>query len=159
MTIPDLDRVIETADFSEWDVDAATCGLCGTFALAMTATFPSLHLELVCLADETGQAKIARDGQPYWRHAVVRHGERLFDIQGEAQLSDLLDNYCWNNPHGKGGKLVPINGEDLLAMLQGDGKSFDGGYLAYWIKQLEGAVSALRQSPQHAGRAGPTANP
>jgi hypothetical protein len=156
---PDVEQVVERANFSEWDVDTATSGLCGTFALAMKSAFPSLRLALVCLADENGMAKIARDGQPYWRHVVVRDGERLFDIQGEALISDLVENYCWNNPHGKGGILVPIGEDDLLALVQCDGKSFDAGYLASWTEQLQGAVSASGQTPQAGRTAGPTASP
>lgn len=159
MSPPDLEQVVERTAFSEWDVDAATTGLCGTFAIAMKSTFPGLHLALVCLADEHGKAKIARDGQPYWRHVVVRDGERLFDIQGEALLSDLVENYCWNNPHGKGGILVPIEEDDLLALIQGDGKSFDAGYLASWIEQLQGAASTSGQTPQEGRTVGPTASP
>lgn len=144
----DLARRVETAirlaGFTEWDRDSATEGLCGTFALALKAEFPQVDLDLICLDDGEGKALIAVDGQPYWKHVAARVGDRLFDIDGEVLLDDLIANYCWDNPRGKGGTALPVDADKLETLLKGDGKSFCAHYMDKWQADLRrGAQTVL----------------
>lgn len=137
-----VEVAIRLAGFSEWDRDSATEGLCGTFALALKAEFPQVDLDLICLADGQGKALIAADGQPYWKHVVARVGDRLFDIDGAVLLDDLILNYCWDNPRGKGGTALPVNAAELKTLLNGDGKSFCAHYMDKWQADLRPGAQA-----------------
>lgn len=138
-----IDTLIETAGFDECDQDAGTSGLCGTFALALQAVVPELKLGLICLADREGQPLRAGDGDPYWKHVVAIDGEHLFDVEGHVLLEHVIENFCWDNPIGKGGVLVPIDRGDLEALLN-DKKSFDQACYDRWSAMLSEQLQNVR---------------
>ena len=132
----DAAEAIEAAAFDEYDIDAGTNSLCGTFALALKKSFPEVELGLIVLNDAKSQPLIAKDGQYIWRHAIGIVDDRLFDIEGEVQLEHLVDNYCWNNPKGKGGSLVRVSEDVFLAHVDDAKGSFDPAYYAKWMKAI-----------------------
>lgn len=129
--------IIAAANLDEYDVDAATSGLCGTFALAVKAVVPHATLSLICLTDKQGLPQVCPKGYPIWRHVVVCSGSRLFDVEGDVRLPDLVANYCWNTPSGGGGTLLPISEDCLVELLLSDRKSFDQRWFEKWVGALE----------------------
>jgi hypothetical protein len=132
-----IGEVLEAAGLDEYDRDAATSGLCGTFALALKAACPDGTFGLICMTDKTGSPVIAPDGIPFWRHVVVVDEDYLFDVDGEVLLADLIANYCWDNKIGGTGTLLPVSEDRLTAILKSDRKSFDDRWLAKWSEDLE----------------------
>ena len=141
----DVGEAISTAGFSDREADSATSGLCGTFALALKSAFPGLGLALLCLSDREGEVVVASDGDPMWKHALATDGDRLYDIGGEVALADLIENYCWDNPRGKGGVLFHVDRQELEELLRRDGRSFDESRLADWSETLVLARTHLLQ--------------
>ncbi|WP_315922008.1 hypothetical protein [Mesorhizobium sp. SP-1A] len=132
----DIAEAIRAAEFDEYDLDAGTNSFCGTFALALKKSFPEIELGLIVFNDEKGQPLIAKDGQYVWRHAVGVADDRLFDIEGEVLLEHLIDNYCWNNPKGKGGSLVRVTEDEFLAHVDDTKGSFNPTYYRKWMKAI-----------------------
>jgi hypothetical protein len=132
-----IGEVLEAAGLDEYDRDVATSGLCGTFALALKAACPDVSFGLICMTDKTGSPVVASDGIPFWRHVVAVDQDRLFDVDGEVRLDDLIENYCWDNKFGGTGTLLPVSEDRLTAILKSDQKSFDDRWLAKWSEDLE----------------------
>lgn len=139
----DLDAVIAAASFDENDVDMATAGLCGTFALAMKYVFPDVVIGLVCLSGADGEPLRADDGDPMWRHVVVMADGLHFDVDGRVLPEHVIENYCWGNPAATGGCVVPIGPLELSEILCNDNKSFDGAYLKRWATMLQDGLDRL----------------
>ncbi len=136
MDLPDLIKeTIENADLDEYDKDAATNGLCGTFALALQSVFPESELGLLCLTKD-GSILKDTDGTPFWVHALTMCNNRLFDADGEVILDDLKANYCEYRPNYQGAAILPISREKLTFILKDDNKSFDEYYFEEWTKKL-----------------------
>jgi hypothetical protein len=136
----EIAEVIAAAEFDEYDADLGTDGLCATFALALKHVFPEVDLALVVLVDADGHVPVDRiDGMPYWRHVVGLHNGAIFDVDGSVELQHLIDNYCWNNRFGKGGKLYSISHEGLTELAKGDDKSFDLKWFEKWVEDLKNA--------------------
>lgn len=79
-----IDAMIKRAGYSEDEIEDATCGLCGTFALALYRylTKQGIASQLVFFSE-------ADDGQDVppgylWRHVAVKVGERYYDIRGRV---------------------------------------------------------------------------
>lgn len=125
---------IDLADFDEYERDAGTSGLCGTFALALQRVFPHLALRLVCHKNEDGEPRRCRDGSLFWRHVVAADADGLYDIDGCGQPKDLAENYCWDN--SAGGCLVEVDPAELLSILKADQKSFDPLCFERWTARL-----------------------
>jgi hypothetical protein len=132
----DIADTIVAADFDEYDIDAGTNCFCGTFALALKKSFPEVEFGLIVLNDENGEPMIAKDGQFVWKHAVATVANRLFDIEGEVELSHLIENYCWKNPARTGGSLVKMAEEVFLAHIDDEKGSFDRSYYDKWLHRL-----------------------
>lgn len=132
----DIAEAIGAAEFDEYDIDAGTNSFCGTFALVLKKSFLEVELGLIVFNDENGQPLIAKDGQYVWRHAVGVVDDRLFDIEGEVLLEHLVENYCWNNPKGKGGSLVRVTEDQFLAHVDDAKGSFDPAYYAKWTMAI-----------------------
>jgi hypothetical protein len=137
----DLDEVIVAAGFDECDRDIATCGLCGTFALALKKVVPEVRLALLCW--KTSEPV----DQPWWRHVVATYQDRLYDVDGEVELNDIIDNYCWDNPERLGGYLIEITEDKLLSLLQADAKSWDSEYHSLWSWKLAQAIELNAKVP------------
>ena len=149
-----VEHIIDLADFDEYDRDMGTSGLCATFAMALKAAFPSLRYELLCHADENGNPRMAKDGDPVWRHAVVRDDEgRIFDVDGKVAMDDIIVNYCWDNPKHTGGVLLAVDDVEFRRIIMADRKSFDDRYFAKWsqmiadAKEIFDATSAVSKTP------------
>nr|WP_250808600.1 hypothetical protein [Neorhizobium tomejilense] len=140
-----LSDMIEACAFDEYDVDIATSGLCGTFALALKSVFPQVGLAVICDNDEQGKPDRASDGDLAWRHVVAVFEGELFDVEGMVQLEHLVDNYCWRNPHGTGGSLVLQSLAEIEELLQDGGKSYDAGRLEEWSATMKRAMAAIEQ--------------
>lgn len=132
----DIAEVIKVVSFDEYDIDSGTNSFCGTFAMVLKKSFPDVELGLIVFDDAKGQPLIAKDGQYVWRHAVVIVDNRLFDIEGEVLLEHLVDNYCWDNPKGKGGSLVRVSEDVFLAHVDDAKGSFDPAYFKKWMKAI-----------------------
>jgi hypothetical protein len=141
-----IGEVLEAAGLDEYDRDAATSGLCGTFALAFKAACPDVSFGLICMTDKTGSPVVASDGIPFWRHVVVVDQDRLFDVDGEVRLDDLIANYCWDNKSGGTGTLLPVSEDRLTEILKSDRKSFDDRWLAKWSEDLGRGSCFVRES-------------
>jgi hypothetical protein len=140
-----LAEVLATAALGEYDQDAATSGLCGTFALAMKAVCPEVSLGLICLTDKTGAVLHGRDDIPYWRHVVAKLDDELFDVDGRVELAHVVENYCWGNPCGGHGDFLPVTEKRLREILLSDRKSYDEIWLSKWIDVLGSAYAAISE--------------
>lgn len=147
----EIEDIILAANFDENDVDAGTNCFCGTFALALKKSFPEVELGLIVFNDAKGHPQVAKDGEFVWRHAVGIVADTLFDIEGEVQLSHLIENYCWNNPARTGGSLVKMADEVFLAHIDDNKGSFDRSYYNKWLQSLEQAkeLSNIREASSH----------
>jgi hypothetical protein len=130
----DLDEIILASNFDDGDRDVATSGLCGTFALALKKVVPDVKLALLCWTTSEPAIK------PWWRHVVAIYKDRLYDVDGEVELRDIVDNYCWDNPERLGGHLLEIEEDSLRALLQSDLKSWDDEYFVLWANKLTDVV-------------------
>lgn len=136
--------VIEAAEFDEYDVDMGTAGLCVTFALALKQVFPDVDLTLVVLVDQGGSVCVNKqDGIPLWKHVVGLHNGVLLDVDGAVKLEHVIENYCWDNRFGKGGKLFPISHEGLREIAMADNRSFDDRWFEKWATDLARARSKV----------------
>lgn len=145
----DLSSVIDAAGFTENDTDMATSGLCGTLSLALKQVFPEVSFAFICVNDLEGRpARSKRDGGLLWKHAVVTYEGSIFDVDGMVRLDDLVENYCWDNQHGTGGTMVPVDDSAFLEVLHADAKSFDQEYLERWSQMLAASLQrAARAFP------------
>lgn len=77
--------------------------------------------------------------------------DKLFDIEGEVQLSHLIENYCWNNPARTGGSLVKMEEDVFLAYIDDKKCSFNRSYYNKWLQSLEQAkeLSNIREASSH----------
>lgn len=143
--------VVLAADFDENDIDAGTNSFCGTFAMALKTSFPAIELGLIVFNDKHGQPFVAKDGEFVWRHAEGIVADKLFDIEGEVQLSHLIENYCWNNPARTGGSLVKMEEDVFLAHIDDDKGSFKRSYYNKWVQSLEHAkeLSVVHEVSSH----------
>lgn len=135
--------VIERCGFNEVDLDIATSGLCGMFALALYRTLQRrgmpAELALLCKTN-AGSIIYNKDGVPWWRHAVVRVNGALFDVDGRVRLEDCIANYCWGWPGDGAGKLLPTTPVEFIKIMRAcRDNSVDWRHQAKWRRQLKAA--------------------
>jgi hypothetical protein len=102
--LPRIAKIIGGAGLTEHDIDLATSGLCGTFALAifrhLTNQGIPARLIVVSLRRKAGSPDYVSGHHRNirhirWRHAVVESGGAYFDIEGRIELAHAFHNYCW----------------------------------------------------------------
>jgi hypothetical protein len=102
--LPRIAEIVRRAGLTEHDIDLATSGLCGTFALALYRHLTNqgipARLAFVCLRRKDGSPDYVpgHDGDIRhirWRHALVESGGAYFDIEGRIELAHAFHNYCW----------------------------------------------------------------
>lgn len=131
-----IDSLIINSEFDENDIDAGTAGLCGTFALSLADVLGTNKFGL--LVPNNKNSEPIKDGNDWlWNHVVVLHDSKLYDIEGEVRLADIISNYCWNNPNKTGCSLIPVDRKELEQIIKSDNKSFDSRYYYKWFKQLK----------------------
>lgn len=134
-------RLIADAAFDEHDLDIATSGLCGTFALALLDTLRERGIAA------TGVVAYIGEPSTYvkrieWRHALIEAEGRLFDVEGEVQRADVLENYCWGRTNKPCGFQL-LDDVAFRALIMRTRNSYDRRWYADWTE-------ALRLATRHA---------
>lgn len=134
-----IGALIASCGFTEHQIDTATSGYCGTFAIALHRVLlrrgiPN-QLVLFCLKREDGKIAWDKDGVPWWRHVAVKVGDRYYDIEGHQEPEWIIDNYCW--AHVGGADVLPVSEEDLIPILRKTNESHSTSYLKDWMKNLD----------------------
>lgn len=132
-------KMIAAAEFDDNQRDIATSGLCATFALAL--------LKVARRHGANAQAVVAYVGDPSlhpakitWRHALIEADGRYFDIEGEVEPEDVVENYCWGRTTEKCG-LLALDDSRFQALINSTRNAFD----AAWLKTWTAALSASAQ--------------
>ena len=146
-----IDALLERCRFSEDDIDLATSGLCATFALSLYRDLLKRGIEtdlvLICLADKDGKPACGqKSGNIFWKHVAVRHNDNYYDIYGNEKLTDMISNYCWDNPRGSGGVPVQVTFKHLTKIMRDHKPAYDRQYRLNWKARLAGVdLSDLMQ--------------
>ena len=102
-------QLISSGNFTRADIDDATCGFCGTFALALHRELQKrgIQSQLVVFSEPEWESL---PGLVMWRHALVRSGENYYDVRGKVSEDDV---------HGEFGthEIKDVNEAQLLKMI------------------------------------------
>lgn len=144
-----IDRLIAACEFDEYDTDIGTCGLCGVFAIALHRELArvgvSSQIELLCAAKIPGQASYQRSALSshppdirglYWRHVMLRVGDRHYDIEGHVHIAHAIENYCIDDGH-RYGVLMPVTFLETTRLIRDLlSYSYDRGYHVKWRQKI-----------------------
>jgi len=139
-----MEALFDQAALTEHDVDLATSGLCGTFALALYREVirrgvPAL-LVFACLGKPDGTPEFVpgHEGdirQIRWRHALVKVGNDFYDVEGRVEVAHVYENYCWNQVVA-GGVSIPVTLRQFIDILRQTRSSYDGRNYVRWKRAL-----------------------
>ncbi|MFC5507775.1 hypothetical protein [Bosea massiliensis] len=135
-------RLIAHAAFDEHDLDIATSGLCGTFALALLDTLRERGIAAAGVVAYIGEPS-TNVKRIEWRHALIETEGRLFDVEGEVERADVLENYCWgrtNKPCG----FQSLDDVAFRALIVRTRNSYDRRWYADWAEALRLAARHVR---------------
>lgn len=138
MTIDDL---YAKAAFDDDDRDMGTSGLCATFALALYERLTALGMQASFVIACVGDASL-KPSDLHWRHALVEHAGKFYDVDGEVLGEHVLDNYCWGtlSPHRT---LMPLSKQDFLLLIDSTPNAYDENYYRIWGNKLKAASNAI----------------
>ena len=134
-----IDALI-VARFGDYDLDMATSGWCGTFALALYRWLRTKgydpKLLVFCTwargcARGTKISPIQKDDILSWRHVVVEVDGRLYDVHGRVTAEDTHANFSTDF-------VEEISEPELLRYLRREGtRSYSWRKLRAWSGSLE----------------------
>lgn len=137
----DVGQIINAANFNDGDQHRATRGLCGTFAIALFKHVPGGRLVLVTRS-ENGSPELMNDGTFAWHHCAVRYGDRYFDVLGETNADDMIENFVL--PYRTVGHVVEVDEKEFWRNLRVVPGAYSGYWRTRWTQKL------LRAVPQKA---------
>lgn len=79
-----IDSMIKNSKYTPQNISDATCGLCGTFALALHHTLTKRNIQSSLVLFHGG-----RDPWTSWSHVGVRVGDSYYDIRGKVNVRDV----------------------------------------------------------------------
>lgn len=85
-----IESLIKNTGFGANDIDDATCGFCGTFALALHRHLRKhgINTELVAFYGHPWSDD-KQEPEDLWSHFALKHGGDFFDIRGKVQEDDI----------------------------------------------------------------------
>ena len=143
-----IELLIETANFSDYDRDSGTGGFCAMFALALYRAVMDQNPELVLVCGEkNGQLLRNKKGEVYWRHAAAKVNGRYYDIEGEQQPEWMIDNYVWGlSSSDYEGVLAVFSPEEFIHEIRSTPSARDWRFYNKCKTKLERARSLLDRS-------------
>jgi hypothetical protein len=130
--IDSIDEMIKNCSYSRDDVEDATCGLCGTFALSLYRFLKkrNINCEIVAFCEEPGpHNRYSRDKstQWLWSHFAVEANGNIYDIRGKVNPEDVIKEF--NTP-----LIIPHTEKELLDELRILNKQ---GHVHYSFKKYQ----------------------
>ena len=104
-----VSQIIRRAGYTDVDVEDATCGLCGTFALALKR-----HLAKLGVDSQLYVFSVKDDAEEpgyYWQHVVIRVNGRFYDIRGRINVRNTHREFHTD-------ELIPVSEAKLLPWLR-----------------------------------------
>ena len=149
-----IEMLIKKSKFTMIDKIDATCGLCGTFALALYRTLKqrglSPSLAAIVLVDDAGNhhwhhnqasAEKTDESELYWKHIMVEVNGQYYDVHGKIiDLSATIKKYAWTH-----GKVITITPAELIQELRTVPNSFS--YKHYDKYRKKTLKEAKREKP------------
>lgn len=88
-----ISNIIEKTGFTSDDIDDATCGFCGTFALALHRYLRKKGIETqlaVFYGEPWGNST---EPEELWSHFAIKYGDVFFDVRGRVEEKDIHDEF------------------------------------------------------------------
>lgn len=136
-----IEKILDRAKLNDRDYDLGTCGLCGTFALALhdIATEEGLKVDLVFACESFAS------GSPYdnknrlmWRHALIRFEDQLYDVEGiQSNHDHIKSNYCWGSLADGAGTFVTVNRSKFVLEIKTTKSSYSQRHFNEWKSRLK----------------------
>lgn len=139
-------QIIDAANFDDDDHHAGTKGKCGTFAITLYKMIPGGHLVLI-VRDYRGEPEVLGHRGYAWHHVAVRYGDKYYDVLGEFEGHELIENYICTAGRGH---VVEVGEGEFWSSV----REVPGAYSEHWRKKfrrkLEKAVEKLNPTAEAA---------
>lgn len=104
-----VSQIIRRAGYTDVDVEDATCGLCGTFALALKRHLAKLGIEsqlyVFAISDDKEEPGY------FWQHVAINVNGRFYDIRGRINVRNTHREFNTD-------ELIPVSEAKLLPWLR-----------------------------------------